>query len=102
MVGKGDIDIAAARDEVAKALTEFNVNDSSTRIWIDVMHTDVDNLIAVVADRGFAGMSMVQRQKLVWDYLREAVSAESLSHVGAVYTIDSVGSDSGAVDVNAD
>ena len=84
MVAKGDV-LTAVR-LIAESLEEFVQHGASTKVH--VFETEWGHLRALVGSDGFQGMSLGKRQEVVWEYLREHVPAEYLSHLVAVHPMD--------------
>jgi len=84
MVAKGNI-VTAAR-EIEEALNEFVLKKNSAKV--SLIKTEWGSLRALIGSGGFAGVGLGLRQEMVWDYLREKVSDESLGFLSAVYPMD--------------
>lgn len=84
MVAKGDILTAALKIE--EALGTLTLEHASAKAW--VFETQWGRLRALIGSGGFKDMPLGQRQKVVWDFLRERVPPEYLNHLGAVHPMD--------------
>ena len=84
MAQKNDLRVAA--EEIERALRALVHDRASARVY--VFETEWGNLRALLGDGSFSGMSPGRRQEVVWDYLREHVSEESLKHLYGVHPMD--------------
>ncbi len=84
MVAKSDI--LTARREIEKELWEF-VHDRTCDL-VHVFESDWGHLRAVVASDAFKDVSVVERQELVWKWLREHVASEYLVLLYGVHPLD--------------
>lgn len=84
MVAKGDI-LTSAR-EIENALQRFIVQSSTSKVH--VFETEWGHLRALIGSGGFKDMPLGERQRIVWDFLRERVLEEYLIHLVAVHPMD--------------
>lgn len=81
MVAKSDI-LTAAR-AIEEALEKLTLHKASAKVH--VFETEWGHLRALVGSGGFDDVPLGERQRIVWEFLREHVPAESLVHLIAVH-----------------
>lgn len=84
MVAKSDILTAA--QEIEKSLLEFVQNRSSDTVH--VFESEWGHIRALVGSDAFKDVGAIERQELVWDWLRQHVAAEHLVFLYGVHPMD--------------
>jgi len=79
--------LKAARDELEARLTDF-VGSGAAAPRPVVWENEWGHLEAIVPHDGFKGVSIVDRQDRVWDFLRKYSDPETLIYLSRVHTLD--------------
>ena len=84
MVAKSDILTAKARiEEALHRLVQLRTCDK-----FHVFESDWGHLRALIGSDAFKGKNAVERQEIVWDWLREQVDPENLVFLYGVHPMD--------------
>jgi acid stress-induced BolA-like protein IbaG/YrbA len=78
--------VLKARKPIEEVLWTFVHQRAEAKVVVAVDVNEFGHLFAVVATGAFEGMSQRERQKAVWDYLRQKARPEDLAHVYQIYT----------------
>jgi stress-induced morphogen len=79
-------DILTAKKAIENALNALTLQNVSAKVF--VFETEWGHLRALIGSGGFTDVSLGERQKIVWDFLREKVPPECLMHLIAVHPMD--------------
>ena len=83
--------IIKAKDQIERVLNEFVHHRASDKIHVfdvDISVNEWGHLEVIMACEAFKGMSIVERQDRVWDYLREKLGSDVLAHLSQIRTMD--------------
>ncbi len=84
MVAKNNI-VTAIR-EIDEALNGFVKNRACDKVY--VFESEWGHVRALIGSDAFKDMNVIDRQELVWDYLRDKVSPEHLALLYGVNAMD--------------
>ena len=84
MVAKNDL--LTAKRAIEGALQKFVHHGAAAKVH--VFETEWGHLRALVGSDGFKGVSLGERQKMIWEYLREHVPSECLVNLYGVHPMD--------------
>ncbi len=78
--------ILTAKREIEAALDGFVAGGAVTKVF--VYETEWQHLRALIGSDGFRDIGLSARQKMIWSYLQEHVTKESLLFLMAVHPME--------------